>query len=169
MLGVKLAGIHWYYKTDSHAAELTAGYYNAGRTSDGSLRNGYLPLLRILQAYKAHLSFTCVEMRDADHYARPDACCSPEGGSSMPVLCLVPSQRTCIHSQTPCCISSCQSWRAYVEAHVEKNTGELTDATPRVVIFRGLVAAVGNPVVQCADYNHDWLSWHRCDRDCVRV
>lgn len=86
VLGVKLAGIHWYYKTDSHAAELTAGYYNAGRMSDGSLRNGYQPLLKIVKNYGAHLSFTCVEMRDADHYSRPDACCSPEG-----VTCTVQS------------------------------------------------------------------------------
>jgi hypothetical protein len=27
-LGVKLAGVHWWFKSRAHAAELTAGYYN---------------------------------------------------------------------------------------------------------------------------------------------
>ena len=27
-VGAKLAGVHWWWKTASHAAELTAGYYN---------------------------------------------------------------------------------------------------------------------------------------------
>nr|GEX60184.1 beta-amylase 3, chloroplastic [Tanacetum cinerariifolium] len=34
ILSGKIAGIHWHYKTRSHAAELTAGYYNT-RHSDG--------------------------------------------------------------------------------------------------------------------------------------
>lgn len=33
-LSAKVAGIHWHYKTRSHAAELTAGYYNT-RFRDG--------------------------------------------------------------------------------------------------------------------------------------
>nr|XP_043619260.1 beta-amylase 7 isoform X2 [Erigeron canadensis]XP_043619261.1 beta-amylase 7 isoform X2 [Erigeron canadensis] len=35
-LTMKLSGIHWWYKTESHAAELTAGFYNP------SNRDGYL-------------------------------------------------------------------------------------------------------------------------------
>lgn len=27
-LAIKVAGIHWWYKSRSHAAEMTAGYYN---------------------------------------------------------------------------------------------------------------------------------------------
>ena len=27
-LGAKLAGVHWWFKSRAHAAELTAGYYN---------------------------------------------------------------------------------------------------------------------------------------------
>jgi beta-amylase len=27
-LGMKLAGVHWWFKSRAHAAELTAGYYN---------------------------------------------------------------------------------------------------------------------------------------------
>lgn len=70
-LGVKLAGVHWWFKTKSHAGELTAGYYN---TYD---HNGYDPIMDVLKRNGARLSFTCVEMRDCEH--PPDACCSPQG------------------------------------------------------------------------------------------
>jgi beta-amylase len=33
-LGAKLAGVHWWFKSRAHAAELTAGYYNT-RDRDG--------------------------------------------------------------------------------------------------------------------------------------
>lgn len=71
VLGVKLAGVHWWFKSRSHAGELTAGYYN---TRD---RNGYEPVMRLLARHNARVSFTCVEMRDCEHprYAR----CSPQG------------------------------------------------------------------------------------------
>ncbi|XP_021768081.1 beta-amylase 3, chloroplastic-like [Chenopodium quinoa] len=70
-LSGKVAGIHWHYKTRSHAAELTAGYYN---TRD---RNGYLPIARMFAKYEVVLNFTCMEMKDGE---QPDhANCSPEG------------------------------------------------------------------------------------------
>lgn len=37
-LSGKVAGIHWHYRTRSHAAELTAGYYNI------RYQDGYLPI-----------------------------------------------------------------------------------------------------------------------------
>jgi Glycosyl hydrolase family 14 len=40
-LGAKLAGVHWWFKSRAHAAELTAGYYN---TRD---RDGYDPIIRV--------------------------------------------------------------------------------------------------------------------------
>lgn len=70
-LGVKLPGVHWWFNTTSHAGELTAGYYN----TQG--RNGYAQVLDIIKKYNAHLSFTCVEMRDCEH--PPEAYCSPQG------------------------------------------------------------------------------------------
>ncbi|KAJ0666121.1 putative beta-amylase [Helianthus annuus] len=70
-LSAKVAGIHWHYKTRSHAAELTAGYYNT-RNSDG-----YLPIARMLAKHDAVLNFTCMEMRD--HEQPQHAECSPEG------------------------------------------------------------------------------------------
>lgn len=69
-LGIKLAGVHWWFKSRSHAAELTAGYYN---TRD---RNGYEPIVALLQRHDARLSFTCVEMRDCEH--PPEGRCSPQ-------------------------------------------------------------------------------------------
>jgi len=70
-LGAKLAGVHWWFRTRAHAAELTAGYYN---TRD---RDGYGPLLASLARAGARASFTCVEMRDAEH--PPECEAGPEG------------------------------------------------------------------------------------------
>jgi len=68
---MKIAGIHWYYRTHSHAAELTAGYYNT------SSQNGYAPLIAMCAKYGASVTLTCVEMCDAQHPS--EASCSPEG------------------------------------------------------------------------------------------
>ena len=38
-LGAKLAGVHWWFKSRAHAAELTAGYYNT-RDCDGWVLGG---------------------------------------------------------------------------------------------------------------------------------
>ncbi|TVU31646.1 hypothetical protein EJB05_23342 [Eragrostis curvula] len=69
-LSAKVAGIHWHYRTRSHAAELTAGYYNT-RHSDG-----YAPIARMLAKRGAVLNFTCMEMKDEQQPAH--ASCSPE-------------------------------------------------------------------------------------------
>ncbi|KAI3787522.1 hypothetical protein L1987_42053 [Smallanthus sonchifolius] len=65
-LSVKVAGIHWHYKTRSHAAELTAGYYNTKHS------DGYLPIARMLAKYDAVLNFTCMEMRDNEQPQHAD-------------------------------------------------------------------------------------------------
>lgn len=67
----KVAGIHWHYGTRSHAAELTAGYYNT-RT-----RDGYSPIAQMFAKYGVTLNFTCIEMRDFEQPSH--ALCSPEG------------------------------------------------------------------------------------------
>eukprot|EP00897_Mesotaenium_endlicherianum_P000438 jgi/Mesen1/10395/ME000081S09781 len=67
----KVAGIHWHYGTHSHAAELTAGYYNT------VYRDGYLPIARTFARHGATLNFTCIEMRDTEQPMY--AMCSPEG------------------------------------------------------------------------------------------
>ena len=70
-LGAKLAGVHWWFRTRAHAAELTAGYYNTRE------RDGYAPLMAAFAALGVRASFTCVEMRDAEH--PPECEASPEG------------------------------------------------------------------------------------------
>lgn len=62
-LAAKVSGIHWWYKSDSHAAELTAGYYNLQD------RDGYRPIARMLSRHYAILNFTCLEMRDSEQSA----------------------------------------------------------------------------------------------------
>lgn len=48
-LVAKIGGIYWWYKTVSHPAELTAGYYN---TQD---RDGYDPVTSMLSRHGAAL------------------------------------------------------------------------------------------------------------------
>lgn len=69
-ISVKVAGIHWHYGTRSHAAELTAGYYNT------RVRDGYLPIAQMLRRHGAAFNFTCLEMNDLEHPR--DAKCMPE-------------------------------------------------------------------------------------------
>ncbi|XP_066394954.1 beta-amylase-like [Miscanthus floridulus] len=60
-LAAKVSGIHWWYRHPSHAAELTAGYYNLGN------RDGYAPIARMLARHGgAILNFTCAEMRNSE-------------------------------------------------------------------------------------------------------
>ncbi|KAK1679918.1 hypothetical protein QYE76_040766 [Lolium multiflorum] len=60
-LAAKVSGIHWWYRHPSHAAELTAGYYNLGG------RDGYAPIARMLARHDgAVLNFTCAEMRNSE-------------------------------------------------------------------------------------------------------
>ena len=68
---LKIAGVHWWYRTPSHAAELTAGYYN----SEGN--RGYDSIVGLCARYGASLTLTCVEMCDSQH--PPEALCGPEG------------------------------------------------------------------------------------------
>ncbi|XP_049350998.1 beta-amylase 7-like isoform X1 [Solanum verrucosum] len=56
-IAAKLSGIHWWYKTASHAAELTAGFYNP------SNRDGYVAIAAMLKKHGAALNFKCAEMR----------------------------------------------------------------------------------------------------------
>ncbi|XP_010919815.1 beta-amylase 3, chloroplastic [Elaeis guineensis] len=69
-LSGKVAGIHWHYRTRSHAAELTAGYYNT------RYRDGYLPVAQMLAKRGVVLNFTCMEMKDEQQPSHAN--CSPE-------------------------------------------------------------------------------------------
>lgn len=68
---LKIAGVHWWYRTRSHAAEVTAGYYNSEGTK------GYDTIVGLCARYGASLTLTCVEMCDSQH--PPEALCGPEG------------------------------------------------------------------------------------------
>ncbi|PIA48900.1 hypothetical protein AQUCO_01300058v1 [Aquilegia coerulea] len=59
-ISTKLAGMHWHYRTDSHPSELTAGYYNT------SVRDGYLPIARMLGKYGVILCCNWFELLDSD-------------------------------------------------------------------------------------------------------
>ncbi|OMO78781.1 Glycoside hydrolase, family 14B, plant [Corchorus capsularis] len=73
-IAAKLSGIHWWYKTASHAAELTAGFYNPAN------RNGYAPIAAMLKKHGVALNFTCVELRTLNqHEDFPEALADPEG------------------------------------------------------------------------------------------
>lgn len=69
-LAAKVSGIHWWYKDDSHAAEMTAGFYNLRD------RDGYRPIARMLSRHYAILNFTCLEMRDCEQV--PEAKSGPQ-------------------------------------------------------------------------------------------
>ncbi|KAL8474388.1 hypothetical protein ACS0TY_031018 [Phlomoides rotata] len=60
MISAKVSGIHWWYKDDSHACELTSGFYNLKE------RDGYRPIARMISRHHATLNFTCLEMRNSE-------------------------------------------------------------------------------------------------------
>ena len=76
-IAIKCAGVHWWYNSRSHAAELTAGYFNTRSGDNVPDRDGYEPIVKICGRHGARLNFTCTEMRDIEHpfFSR----CGPEG------------------------------------------------------------------------------------------
>lgn len=69
-LSMKVAGIHWWYLDSSHAAELTAGYYNIAGD-----RDIYSEVAQMLNSYNVTFDFTCLEMKDSE---QPSECkCGP--------------------------------------------------------------------------------------------
>lgn len=47
--------MHWSYKAPSHAAELTAGFYNVAN------RDGYAPLVKMLAKQNTGLNFVTID------------------------------------------------------------------------------------------------------------
>lgn len=67
----KVSGVHWWYDSESHAAEVTAGYYNT------NFRNAYDEIAKVFAEQGATLDFTCLEMRNSE---QPAECRSnPQG------------------------------------------------------------------------------------------
>lgn len=57
-VAVKIAGIHWLYNHESHAAELTSGYWNCKNCGS----NGYKYFAQLFAKHKVIFDFTCLEM-----------------------------------------------------------------------------------------------------------
>ncbi|KAK9273427.1 hypothetical protein L1049_018237 [Liquidambar formosana] len=73
-IAAKLSGIHWWYKTANHAAELTAGFYNPCN------RDGYAAIVAMLKKHGAALNLACAEVRMLDqHEDISEALADPEG------------------------------------------------------------------------------------------
>jgi beta-amylase len=49
----QVPSIYWWYRTASHAAELTAGFYNPTN------RDGYSPVFRMLKKHSVILKLVC--------------------------------------------------------------------------------------------------------------
>ncbi|GAB1221548.1 hypothetical protein ENUP19_0082G0079 [Entamoeba nuttalli] len=56
----KISGIHWWYTDASHAAEVTAGYYNTNN------QNAYTNIAQVFKNYGTRFDFTCLEMSGTD-------------------------------------------------------------------------------------------------------
>eukprot|EP01132_Coremiostelium_polycephalum_P010773 gene10773-13191_t len=69
VLAAKVSGVHWWYNTPSHAAELTAGYKN-------DQGKAYDEIAQMFKQYNVSFDFTCLEMLDSE---QPSYCdCGPQ-------------------------------------------------------------------------------------------
>lgn len=59
VIGAKISGIHWWYSDNSHAAEVTAGYYNTNNF------DAYATIAKAIKPYVTTFDFTCMEMFDS--------------------------------------------------------------------------------------------------------
>ncbi|XP_045793980.1 beta-amylase 7-like [Trifolium pratense] len=72
-IAAKLSGIYWWYKTASHAAELTAGYYNPCN------RDGYAAIVAMLKRNGVSLNIACVDLHTLNqHEGFPEPFADPE-------------------------------------------------------------------------------------------
>lgn len=67
---VKIPAIYWWYRTSSHAAELTAGYYNPTN------QDGYSPVFEVLKKHSVTVKFVNSGLQVP---AADDALADPEG------------------------------------------------------------------------------------------
>ncbi|XP_004301768.1 PREDICTED: beta-amylase 8-like [Fragaria vesca subsp. vesca] len=65
---VKVPSVYWWYKTPSHAAELTSGYYNPKN------QDGYSLVFEVLKKHSVTVKFVCSAPNDGD-----EALGDPEG------------------------------------------------------------------------------------------
>lgn len=70
---MQVPGIHWWYDTESHAAEATAGLFN-GVPNNLSV---YKSIADTLEVLDATFIFTCAEL-STDDQRKANAFCNPE-------------------------------------------------------------------------------------------
>ncbi|GMY33628.1 beta-amylase 8 [Fagus crenata] len=69
---IKVPAVHWWYKTASHAAELTAGFYNPTN------QDGYAPVFEVLRKHSVTLKFVCLRLQ-VSGLENDEALADPEG------------------------------------------------------------------------------------------
>ncbi|KAF8378953.1 hypothetical protein HHK36_028378 [Tetracentron sinense] len=69
---VKIPAVYWWYKTTSHAAELTAGYYNPTN------QDGYSSVFEVLKKHSVMLKFVCSGLQISAQ-ENDEALADPEG------------------------------------------------------------------------------------------
>lgn len=69
---VKVPAVYWWYRTASHAAELTAGYYNPTN------QDGYSPVFEVLKKHSVTMKFVCSGLQITCQ-ENDDAFADPEG------------------------------------------------------------------------------------------
>ncbi|KAJ6808776.1 putative beta-amylase 8 [Iris pallida] len=72
-LVVKIPAVYWWYKTSSHAAELTAGFYNPTN------QDGYSPVFHTLKKHSATMKFFFAGPRSSYSTENEDTFADPEG------------------------------------------------------------------------------------------
>lgn len=125
-----MSGIHWWYKTASHAAELCAGFYNPHN------RDGYAPIADMLARHNAAFNFTCVELiTTAQEDSFPEAMADPEG-----LVWQVGSNRCQL---IPCGVAITGPFGWFVSSRKVSRTSEKRrcgDGTFQVLVSRVVVA-----------------------------
>ncbi|KAH1234612.1 Beta-amylase 8 [Glycine max] len=69
---VKVPAVYWWYKTPSHAAELTAGYHNPTN------QDGYSPVFEVLRKHAVTMKFVCLGFHLSSQEAN-ESLIDPEG------------------------------------------------------------------------------------------
>ncbi|GAV73054.1 Glyco_hydro_14 domain-containing protein/DUF822 domain-containing protein [Cephalotus follicularis] len=68
---VKVPAVYWWYRAASHAAELTAGYYNPTN------QDGYSPVFEVLKEHLVTIKFVCSGLQVSSHES-DEALADPE-------------------------------------------------------------------------------------------
>jgi len=72
LMHVQVPAVYWWYRTASHAAELTAGYYNPTN------QDGYSPVFEVLKKHSVIMKFVCSGL-PVSGFENEEALVDPEG------------------------------------------------------------------------------------------